>query len=196
MHKRTLFLLLCCCLFFTAKSESLRGFVITLDGNFISGTIERVNSSEFNVAVAFVNDFGTSYNYHPALIQGFVYLRGNEQIKYESHYHAGKWLFLQLLYEGAEMSLFKYPEIQVNWVVNDHSVTTRAANQKMLWLKQKRKAPFLLQRKHFRSKFSKLIKEKAPELAKKIGKRGYRYTDMGKILEEYDQIVATGIKKI
>lgn len=179
-----------------AQSESLKGFIITLDGKYISGTIEQINSSEFTITVAFKNDFGTSYHFHPALIQGFFYKRDGQQFIYESHYHQGKWIFLQLLYQGAEISLFKYPEIQINWVVRGQEINTFTANQRLLWLKQTNKAPILLKRKHFKSKFSKLIGEKAPELAQKIGKRGYKYKDIGKILEEYDAIVASGIKKL
>lgn len=195
MRKLTL-LLLFCGGFLTVKSESLRGYVITLDGKYISGTIEQVNSSEFNVAVAFINDFGTIYHYNPALIKGFVYLKGNDQFVFESLYHQGRWIFLQLLYQGEEISLFKYPEIQVNWVIRGQQVNSYSANQRTFWIKHDKKSLFVLKRKHFKNKFSRLIEEKAPELAQKIGKRGYRYYNIERILAEYDEIITSKIKKI
>ena len=195
MRKLTLLLILCCT-FLTAKSEFLRGYVITLDGKYISGTIQQINSSKYSVAVAFTNDYGTSYNYHPALIRGFVYMKGNDRHVYESHYHRGQWLFLQQLYVGEEISLFKYPDIQVNWVMEGRQINAYSANQRVFWLKQETEALFLLRRNNFRSKFTNLINEKAPELAEKIGKRGYRYKDLEKILEEYDTILNSSIKKI
>ena len=195
MRKLTLLLLLCCA-FLTVKSESLRGYVITLDGKYISGTIQQINNSQFSIAVSFTNDYGTNYNYHPALIRGFVFMKGNERQVYESHYHKGRWLFLQQLYVGKEISLFKFPDIQVNWVMEGRQINSYSSNQKVFWLKQDQRSLFMLKRKHFKNKFASIIKENAPELAKKIGKRGYRYQNLEKILAEYDMILTSRVKKI
>ncbi len=195
MRKLTLLLLLCC-ISISAQSESLRGYVITLDGKYLSGTILQINSSDYHVSVAFKNDYGTAYHFHPALIKGFVFMKGNERHVYESHHHKGEWLFLQQLYVGKEISLFKYPDIQVNWVVEGRQINSFAANQRVFWLKQNKKSPFLLKRQHFKNKFTELIRENAPELADKIGKRGYRYQHLEKILAEYDAIITSRVKRI
>ncbi|MEL7427534.1 MAG: hypothetical protein AAFN81_31375, partial [Bacteroidota bacterium] len=53
-----------------------------------------------------------------------------------------------------------------------------------------------LRRFGFRWQMRRLMEEKAPRLARKIGKRGYRFKDLYSILEEYDRECAKGKRRL
>jgi len=196
MRKAPLLSALFFLLSFTLSGFAFNGFIITLDGKHISGKIEQVNTIDEYIDVIFINDFGTKYNIHPALIKGFVYAKDGQTFVYESFYQHRKWLFLRLIYRGKELSLFKMPEIQVDWKVVKGSLVSYSPNQKRYWLKNGRRPAFELKRRHFKKRLSKIIKRKAPKLAKKIGTKGYRYHDLPQILDKYNMIVNSGIKKL
>ena len=175
---------------------SFQGFIITLDGKRISGKIEQVNTIKEYIDVIFVNDFGTTYNIHPALIRGFIYKKNGDTHIFESAYQNKKWLFLRLIYRGDELSLFKMPEIQVNWRIERGNLVSHSPNSKRFWIQNGKKSIFKLKRRNYRRKIARMLKKKAPALAEKIGQKGYRYNDLPQIFKEYDEIINSNVRKL
>lgn len=177
------------CLLFlpaTLSASNGGGYILTLDKKKIPGEIKDIIYSDWYCEVTFINNMGTPYKLNPFLIAGFYFEQENEGYNYESKFHKGRWLFLRIIVKGDRLNLYsshseKKNVVQFLWgdKIVDKSI-------KEFWLEWPGKVPILVTPSRFKrmlkSKFSKY-----PSLAKKIGTSGYRFKDLVKIVEEYNQ---------
>jgi hypothetical protein len=164
-------------------AKDYQGYIITLSGIRLTGKISTIFHSDFGSELTFINDFGTSYQIHPALIQGFAFRNDDDHnILYESRYTKGTWIFLEVIYRGRKMSLYKAPEERISIA---HGLSTIQLEEYWVDVPGGKMTP--LTRHRYKRRFRRLIRETEPELAKKIGKKGYKFNDMVKIIEEFNR---------
>lgn len=174
--------------FFTnIKAEVFRGYIVTKNDKILTGQIGNIWHSESRSEVIFINDFGSIYSLQPELIKGFVFKKDTKFVAYESKFsRKKKWRFLQVLLKGEGMSLYRSPIEKVKQTNNGLFTQTHTYRSNEYWLEVKGRSPIRLNRMGYRKKFKRLISRVAPELAQKIGKKGYRFKDLLKIVEEYN----------
>ena len=95
-------------------------------------------------------------------------------------------MFLQVLFKGEGMSLYRAPEEHVRYEMIDGFSQTQPYAVEEFWLETNGKPPVKVKRFGFKKKIKRLIARRAPELAEKIGKKGYKFNDLLKIIEEYN----------
>lgn len=168
----------------TISAADHKGYIITHSGIRLTGKISTIFHSDFGSELTFINDFGTSYQIHPALIRGFAYENDEKlNILYESRYTRGLWIFLEVIYRGADMSLYKAPEERVSIA---HGFNTIELEEYWVDVPGGQMTP--LTRYRYKRRFRRLVNRTEPELAKKIGKPGYKFGDLVKIIEEFNQL--------
>ena len=168
------------------QDDLLRGYLITLDGKRLLGHIGPINHIRDDFYLYFENDFGTDYNIPPQLIKGFLFKQDSTNFIFESYYHNGRWTYLQLIYPGDEILLYQTPNIQVNWVQFEGQARPIIPKHKHLWIKAKHHKITRIKRLNYKRKLKKIFRKVDPELAKKIGKPGYRFKDIFDILRAYN----------
>lgn len=183
---KKLYLFLIALLFFNAFlfAEDFKGYIITHSGIRLTGKISTIFHSDYGSELTFINDFGTSYQIHPALIRGFAFRNNDDlNILYESRYTKGTWIFLEVIYRGKDMSLYKAPEERVSIA---HGFSTIQLEEYWVDVPGGNMTP--LTRYRYKRRFRRLVRKSEPELAKKIGKTGYKFKDLVKIIEEFNRL--------
>ncbi len=172
-----------------------KGYLITLDGKNITGKIKNIYFSEWYASLTFENDFGNSYSIHPATILGFVFKKENEDVVFESKLIRGSWVFLRIVEKGPGLTLYRSTERTTELVkVSNESIVTDKKIDEM-WLQFYRKRPFRV----YRMTYKKVLKKKLsafPTLAQMIGKQGYKYRDLTKIVTLYNELYMKGEKRL
>lgn len=183
---KRLYILIISFVFFHSSTfaEDFKGYIITHSGIRLTGKISTIFHSDFGSELTFINDFGTSYQIHPALIRGFAFRNENElNILYESRFTKGSWIFLEVIYRGQEMSLYKAPEERVSIA---HGFSMIELEEYWVDVPGGNMTP--LTRYRYKRRFRRLVKKSEPELAKKIGKTGYKFKDLVKIIAEFNRL--------
>jgi hypothetical protein len=167
--------------------DPAKGYIVTRNGKSLTGAIGNIFHTSYGSEVTFINDFGTIYQIHPFLIKGFVFQEQKDMVTYESKYSERKWLFLRVLHKGKYISVYKSPEKKS--VVNFTRVSFMAETVKndVYWLELHGKNPTQIRRMGFKKQMKKLLKRRAPELAEKIGTKGYRFKNLTEIAEAYNR---------
>lgn len=164
-----------------------KGYIVTLNGKYLTGAIGNIFHTTYGSEVTFINDFGTIYQIHPFLIRGFVFRDDASTVAYESKYSQRKWLFLRVLHKGEYMSIYKSPEKKS--VVNYTRVSFMAetVRNEEYWIELKGKSPVNIHKIGYKKQLRKLLHKRTPELADKIGSKGYRFKNLPEIAEEYNK---------
>lgn len=170
---------------FSASAELYRGYIITLNGYHLTGQIGEIYFSEDQKQVVFVNDFGTPYMISPRLIAGFAYKVEDQLVTYQSIIVDRKWAFLQIVEEGEGLKLLRSPEIEIELTLNEYGLNTQHLRSNEYYLQMRRRNPVRVKRIGFRKQVSQMVRRRAPDLADKIGTKGYRYRDLETIAKEY-----------
>ncbi|MEL6657567.1 MAG: hypothetical protein AAFY48_22905 [Bacteroidota bacterium] len=176
--------------------DALSGYIVTKNNYHLTGAIGVIEHSRIGSMVEFINDFGTPYYLHPALIKGFVFYEGPAVHAYESKYYRKQWMYLRVQYAGNNVSLLQTPETLIDYDWVDGKVVSRSRKITQYWVEISGNRIQPLRRFGFRWQMRRLMEEKAPRLARKIGKRGYRFKDLYSILEEYDRECAKGKRRL
>lgn len=183
--KKLYFLLIGLFLFTPSLSaEDYKGYIITHSGIRLTGMISTIFHSDFGSELTFINDFGTSYQIHPALIRGFAF--NEEEGKntlYESRFCQGNWVFLEVIYRASEMSLYKAPEERLSIAHGFNKIQLEE-----YWVEIPGKAMVALTRYRYKRRFRRLVRKSEPELAKKIGKPGYKFNNLVRVIEEFNAL--------
>jgi len=133
----------------------------------------------------FMNDFGDLYQLHPYLIKGFVYRENEENIEYESKFDGKNWVYLKVEVGGRGIRMY-----QMNSVVakaeTGSSYEVKTQESKEFWLEKEGEKPFKIYLLGFRSQMRQVMGD-YPELAAKIGQKGYRYKNLKALLLEYNE---------
>ncbi len=174
-------------LFFPIQTDAKRGYIVTRDAKIITGEVVAIFYSDYKSTLTFVNDLGNIYEFGAMLIWGFGFINedGKEEF-YESKFQNNRWLFLKNIYRGTGLSLYKSTarKSRQGTVFEGYSEVKYKANE--FWLQIGKEQPFRL----YRSNYKRLLRRHFPGLktiTKKLGKRGFRFLDLPKIIRELDE---------
>lgn len=187
----TLFFLLLGC-YSLVHAGIYQGYIITHNNRILTGQIGTIYSGNQTSAVIFINDFGTPYNLRAELIKGFVYHNGEETFLFESKYNKQGWMFLRVVCkgEGEGLNLYQAPAEETSLSIDNWGyLRSETLHTEEYWIEQNGKFPVRITRLGFKKKLRRLIRKQTPELAQKIGSPGFRFNDLEKIIQEYNNEV-------
>lgn len=169
-----------------AVFASGKGYLITKDEKFITGVVLSVESSDNDSQMIFLNDFGDYYRIHPFLIKGFVFKEKDKTIQYESKFNGERWLFLRVEENGGGIRLYRSNTSRVVSTASSTGMQSREVQSREYWIEKEGETPFRIYAIGFRGTMRKAL-EKYPELAAKIGEKGYRFRNIKTIVKEYNE---------
>lgn len=170
------------------QAESFRGFLLTKDNYRLTGYINKIEYSLTGIVIQFTNDFGDRYNIFPNLVKGFGFTNEDgEQHRYVSYFHEGRWLFLRTSGTVAKRLQILYAPKGPKEFVDDSFQGYLANPIAEFWLQLRGESLIAVERIGFRRQLRDYLGTTAPDLAIKIGKKGYRYRDLESIVEEYNK---------
>lgn len=181
----TIYLLLILPSFLIANNPG-KDFLITLNGSKLTGSIKDISFSNGKSQISFENDFGNIYVVLPSTIFGFAFDEGGETSLYESKYLNGKWQFLKVEKKGKGVSLYISSERQLQFTKTNKSPIVVEEKNPQIWLQFKGEQPFKIYRLNFKSVLRKKMSD-YPDLTTRLGKRGFRYRNLSKIVELYNR---------
>lgn len=166
----------------------IQGYIITKDNLRLTGSIGQIENSREDNNVIYINDFGSRYRLSPELIKGFVFIIEGQEVVYECRKGEDFWYFLRVLSRGEGMTLYADPldGIQAFEEAEEISFEKAIDHSYRYYLQVRRRTPFKVKRLGFRKQIRPLLRRRAPELADKIGQPGYRYRDLQKIIDAYN----------
>ncbi|MBB4078701.1 hypothetical protein GGR28_001314 [Lewinella aquimaris] len=183
---RHLYLLFLFCLPCLLPAESYRGFLLTKDGHQLTGYLNVLQYSPGGNLITFTNDFGDEYQIHPFLVSGFGFNYNGEAMRFVSRRHEGMWYFLQEEVRGRVISLFRLPRGTGRWV--DDSMLRMFREQPPEYYLEYGQGQFLpIPRTGYKRSLRDFFRQASPDLAEKIGSRGYRYRNMNSIVLEFNE---------
>jgi len=162
-------------------------FLTTLNGSNITGIIKTVSITKGKSEILFENDLGDIYTIHPATIFGFTFEEGGEVLLYESKYLGGKWRFLRADQKGTALTMYTSLERQLQFTNSEESPIIIEEKNPQIWLQFQEEQPIKVYRLTYRRVLRKKL-EAFPELAKRIGKRGFKYKNMSSIVDLYNRL--------
>ena len=142
--------------------------------------------SKSKTQIQFENDFGNTLIIHPATIYGFVFDDNGETSFYESKNLDGDWRFLKVEKRGQALSLYKSSERQLQFTNSNESPLVVEEKTPQIWLQFAGEQPFKIYRLSYKRVLRKKM-ESFPDLAKRIGKRGFRFDDLSMIVGLYNK---------
>lgn len=163
-----------------------KGWLITKDNKYITGQVLSVKTTDTGGQLMFRNDFGDLYSIHPFLIKGFAYVEKAGKIEYESKFNGQQWLFLQIEVAGSGIKMYRNETESVSFDNGDIASYSNTYKSTEIWLEKADTPPFRVYLVGFRKKLKKAVAD-YPELAKKIGTKGYRFRQLKEILHEYNE---------
>lgn len=163
-----------------------KDFLITLDGSKLTGFIKTIAIKQKKTQISFENDLGTTYTIDASTIFGFAFEEAGEMSLYESKFLNGEWQFLKVEKRGEAVSLYKSSERQLQYSGYRKSPTVVQEKNPQIWLQFKGEQPFRIYRITFRGVLRRKMKS-YPDLAKMIGKRGFRYRNLSMIVDSYNR---------
>ncbi len=189
-HSRTIFVLaflLLLCSGSLQAGDPGKDFLITLDGSKLTGVIKTIAFKQKKTQISFQNDFGTMYVVDASTIFGFAFEENGETSLFESKFLNGEWQFLKVEKRGNVLSLYTSTERQLQFAgFNESPIVVQDKKSPQIWLQFKGEQPFRVYRFNFRGVLRKKMKSH-PELAKRIGKRGFRYKNLSMIVDSYNR---------
>lgn len=174
-------------------AQTYKGYIVTLDGKKLTGQIGDIFFSDEISVVLFINDFGTAYHLQAELITGFVFQQEDEVIEYESLFRprTRAWSFLRVVEKGAILSLFQSPEEKMEFTLEEggDALNGQRVQVEEYWLKFKGERSVKINRFGYKRQLKDMLKT-YPSLVKVIGKSGYKYKDIERIVEEVNDLYA------
>lgn len=168
------------------EAEAYRGFLHTKDDIRLTGYINFIQYRSNGLVIQFTNDFGDEYIIEPNRVAGFGFATDGEGVlRYVSRFHRGQWLFLRVVESGRRLDLLRVPDNNRNWV-DGTSYRYNGDPLPMFWLEGRNQFIMPVYRGGFRRTMRELLAD-APQVAEKIGSRGYRYRNLPDIIKEYNQ---------
>lgn len=179
-------LLLVFCFCGKLSAESLRGFLLTKDNYHLTGYVNQINYVVTGLQIEFTNDFGDRYVIYPNYVKGFGYTKDGETFRYVSKYHEGRWYFLRTIETKKRMDFYRLPDGSQRWV-DDRLLAALSSPIPQYWIQIKGQKLLGIQRARFKKTLREYLEETAPELARKIGSKGYRYRNIQDIVRFYNE---------
>lgn len=169
------------------SAESFRGFLLTKDGYQLTGYFNVMEYSPTGNFIVFTNDFGDIYDIHPMLVKGFGFSNDGTNHRYISRFHEGQWFFLREEMAGRSLRLYRLPDGSDRWV-DDRLLRLFSTPPPTYYLGYGDKKLLGVPRTGYKRTLREFFAEASPEIAEKIGKRGYRYRDIYAIVGEFNEL--------
>ncbi|MTB49790.1 hypothetical protein [Lewinella sp. W8] len=170
----------------SVSAASFRGFLLTKDGYQLTGYLNLIEYAPTGNLIVFTNDFGDEYSIHPTLVKGFGFSKDGENFRYVSRFHEGLWFFLREDQSGRALRLYRLPDSSDDWV-DDQLLQLFQNPIPTYWIGYGKDQIFPVPRVGYKKSLREFFAEASPELARKIGKRGYRYRDIYAIVAEFNE---------
>lgn len=177
------------------SAASYRGFLLTKDGYQLTGYLNVLQYSPGGNIITFTNDFGDVYTIHPFLVRGFGFKYKGESIRFVSRRHSGFWFFLQEEQAGRAINLLRLPDGTNRWV-DDRLLRLFRTPPPRYYLEYGEGQILPVARNGYKRTLRDFFRDASPELADKIGSRGYRYRDMGLIVAEFNERSASRRRRL
>lgn len=169
------------------QAESLRGFLLTKDNYQLTGYFNVLSYSPTGNLITFTNDFGDVYSIHPMLVKGFGFSKDGTSFRFVSRFHEGQWFFLHEEVAGRSLSLYRLPDGSNNWVDDSMLRLFQTPPPTFYFLYGERKI-LPVPRLGFKRTLRDFFEDKSPALARKIGKKGFRYRNLGEIVVRFNEL--------
>jgi len=168
------------------------GYIVTLSGDRLTGKIADVMGGGNTNFVLFINDFGTPYMIRAEIIRGFAFKQGKSIVRYETQFDDRQCMFMKVVVKGKAISLYRSISHGQPTTTNIAATTVTSTSTQhyvpsRYYIAQGGRQAIPVKRWGFRRKMRKLLKPRAPELASKIGDKGYRFKNLEKIIKEYNR---------
>jgi len=173
---------------FCFADKVFHGYIITKNGKRLTGYFTEVIYTGYSSQVVFINDFGSSYQISPELIRAFVYRKKNDYLVYESKRLNTAWVFLKVVFKGDDLLLYRSPEYLTKFIVGYEKIETQKFEANDFFIQKPGGKLRRLRKINYRKRLRKLIRKRAPELAEKIGSKGYKFANLFDIMLEYNEI--------
>lgn len=167
--------------------QTNKGYIVTLDGKILTGSIGDIFYSNVVSQVIFVNDFGTPYQLRAELISGFVFNEETAQFEYHSVFNGISRSYMQVLCKGKFLKLYKAPEEKTRFVAGEQGFKQETFGVREFWLQVREDRPIEIPRFGYKKKLKRVL-WRFPSITKKLGKPGYKYRDLEKIVNEANEI--------
>ncbi len=181
----SLFLLLA--LSATLSASEFRGFLLTRDGLQLTGYFNLIEYSPTGNYITFTNDFGDIYSIHPMLVRGFGFSKDGTSFRYISRFHNGQWYFLREEIYGRTLRLYRLPDNENQWV-DDSLLKLYTDPPPTFYIGYGDGQLLPVPRVGFKRTLRDFLSTASPELASKIGKKGYRYRDLYAIIGQVNEL--------
>jgi len=172
------------------------GFIITKDAKIITGQVANIFYSSWKSELVFINEMGRRYYFHPAVIHGFAIHKNGDMLQFESKFYKGTWRFLEVMEKGANLSLYRSPIIKTHESAQrygEEKIVNRRVNE--YWVEVGTAIPVRVYPLSYKRKLREFMSNQ-PQLVKKIGTTGYKFKNLQKIVEEYNELNAQNGKHI
>ena len=178
-------------------TDFFNGYIVTKNGIRLTGMIGTVNQTWDESSVIFINDFGNIYQIFPQLVKGFAFQRDTSVVFFESKIekYEKRWVFMEVLCKGQGYNLYTAQSERTMSIISPYETKQRVFQTSDFYLESEGKIPFKIHRIGFRKQLRRLFQRQAPELAAKIGQKGYRYKNIVEIIEAYNEIIINKPKK-
>ncbi|THH40329.1 hypothetical protein [Neolewinella litorea] len=182
---RQLYLLVFLLLTATVSADSFRGFLLTKDGYQLTGYLNILQYAPGGSLITFTNDFGDEYTIHPFLVSGFGFNYRGKPLRFVSRRHEGLWYFLQEEVRGRAVSLFRLPRGSGPWL-DDRMLRVFSSPPPEYYFEYGQGKFLPIPRSGYKRNLRQFFRQASPQLADKIGSRGYRYRNMAEIVTEFN----------
>lgn len=171
----------------TLSASEFRGFLLTRDGIQLTGYFNLIEYSPTGNYITFTNDFGDIYSIHPMLVRGFGFSKDGTSFRYISRFHNGQWYFLREEVYGRTLRLYRLPDNENNWV-DDSLLKLYTDPPPTFYIGYGEDQLLPVPRVGFKRTMREFLSTASPELAGKIGKKGYRYRDLYAIVGQVNEL--------
>lgn len=172
------------------------GFIITKDAKIITGQVADIFYSNWKSELVFINEMGRRYYFQPAVIKGFAIHKKNEIVQFESKYYKGTWRFLEVIEKGEYLNLYRSPTVKT------HETAQRYGEEKTVsrsveeyWLEIGSAIPVRIYPLSYKKRLREYMSNQ-PKFVKKIGTKGYKFKNLQKIIQEYNELNKQKMKHI
>ena len=107
---------------------------------------------------------------------------------YESKRLNTAWVFLKVVFKGDDLLLYRSPEYLTKFIVGYEKIETQKFEANDFFIQKPGGKLRRLRKINYRKRLRKLIRKRAPELAEKIGSKGYKFANLFDIMLEYNEI--------
>lgn len=184
---------------FGKSKEKAEGYIITHSQDTIYGYFKlktdrdkKINYAKTQEKICFVNKDGKKSYYDATEIESFYFFYNLETLTFKSvPYFKNGQLFMKVVSEKGNLNLYQlYPDSEKRltsvYELAEYAFSMVGSGEKFFFYIIKPSGQFLLMGKHTPKNRIQSFFDDYPELAEKIDSREYKYTDVYKMVREYN----------